>query len=157
MSQYVNDMDYNVYADDTVIYWANKNEATANANVENDLNILTQWCERNQLTVNIKKTKPVLFGTKEMLRNSLHIDMYMGTDKFQYLNHLMYLGIKLDKKVRFELPANECCRHVIHKNYIQSKIRRYIITHQTITIYKCMVLPYFCYGDIYAQPQSGDI
>ena len=142
---YINDIDYNLlntkvklYADDTVMYSTNKDETTAYANVERDLNVLMNWCENNQLTVNIKKTKLVLFGTKEMLRNSRHIDMYMGAEKLQYVNDYMYLGIKLDNKFTFELHANECCRHVIHKNYILSKIRRYINTHQALTIYKSM-------------------
>ena len=81
-------------------------------------------CENNQLTVNIKKSKLVLFGTKVMLRNSRHINMYMGAEKLQYVNDNMYSGITLDNKFIFELHGNECCRHVIHNNYILSKIRR---------------------------------
>ena len=152
---YINDIDYNLlntnvklYADDTVIYSTNKDEAVAYENVESDLKNLMKWCDNNQLTVNIKKTKLVLFGTKEMLCNSRHIDMYMGTEKLHYVNDYMYLGIKLDNKFTFELHANECCRHVIHKNYILAKIRRYINTHQALTIYKSMILPYFCYGNV---------
>ena len=143
---YINDIDYNLlntnvklYADDTVIYSTNKDEAVAYENVESDLKNLMKWCDNNQLTVNIKKTKLVLFGTKEMLRNSRHIDMYMGTEKLQYVNDYMYLGIKLDNKFTFELHANECCRHGIHKIYILAKIRRYINTHQALTIYKSMM------------------
>ena len=83
-----------------------------------------------------------------MLRNSRYIDMFMGAEKLQYVNDYMYLGIKLDNKFTFELHANECYRHVIHKNYILSKIRRYVNTHQALTIYKSMIMPYFCYGDV---------
>ena len=36
----------------------------------------------------------------------------------------------------------------MNKNYILAKIRRYINTHQALTIYKSMILPYFCYGDV---------
>ena len=61
----------------------------------------------------------------------------------------MHLGIRLNNKFTFELHANECCRHVIHNNYILSKIRRYINVHQALNIYKCMILPYFCYEDIF--------
>ena len=152
---YINDIDYNLLntkvkldADDTVMYSTNKDETTAYAHAERDLNVLMNWCENNQLTVNIKKTKLVLFGTKEMLCNSRHIDMYMGAEKLQYVNDYMYLGIKLDNKFTFKLHANECCRHVIHTNYILSKIRRYINTHQALTFYKSMIMPYFCYGDV---------
>ena len=142
---YINDIDYNslktnvkLYADDTVIYSINKDEAVAYENVESDLKTRMKWCDNNQLTVNIKKTKLVLFGTREMSWNSRHIDMYMGTEKLQYVNDYMYLG-KLDSKFTFELHANECCRHVIHKNYISAEIRRHINTHQALTIYKSMI------------------
>ena len=141
---HISDIDYNLlntklYADDTVIYSTNKDEAVAYGNVERDLKILMKWCDKNRLTINIKKTKLVLFGTREILHNSRHIDMYMGTGKLQYVNDYMYLGIKLDSKFTFELHANRCCRHVIHKNYILAKIRRYINTHQALTIYKSMI------------------
>ena len=133
---YINDIDYNLlntnvklYADVTVIYSTNKDEAVVYENLERDLNTLMNWCGNNQLSVNIKKTKLVLFGNREMLRNSRHIDMYMGTEKLQYVNDYMYLGIKFDNTFTFELHANEC-RHVIHANYILAKIRRYIPSKQ---------------------------
>ena len=70
-----------------------------------------------------------------MLKDAFVVIIPQLTVKVDY----MYLGIKLDSKFTFELHANECCRHVIHKNYILAKIRRYINTHQALTIYKSMI------------------
>ena len=159
---YVNSLDFDLhqtkvkmYADNTVLYSTNKDEKVAHSNVEHDLQLLSKWCNNNQLTVNIKKTKLMLFGTRGMLRGAQCHEMYLGDDKLQYVNDYVYLGIKLDSKFTFELHANECCRHVVHKNYTLSKIRRYISTTQALTIYKSMILPYFCYGDVFMHNLSA--
>ena len=126
---YVNDLDYHLqsthvklYADDTVIYSTNEEEATAYNNVKSDLNMLLDWCNQNQLTVNTKKNKIMLFGTKGMLKRAKYFDMYLGNEKLLYVKDFVYLGIKLDNKFTFELHANECCRQVAHNNYVMSKI-----------------------------------
>ena len=61
----------------------------------------------------------------------------------------MYLGIKLDNHLTFESHAKECCRQVSHKNFVFSKIRRFINVPQAIAIFKSMIQPYFFYGDIF--------
>ena len=148
---YVNSLDVDLYrtkvklyADDTVIYSTNNNEEAAYNDVKHDLKLLMTWCSNNQLTVNIKKTKMLLLGTKTMLKKAQYHEIYLGVDKLQYLNDYVYLGIKLDNMFTFELHANECCRHVVPKKYVLSKIRKYISTTQALNIYKSMILPYFC-------------
>ena len=46
-----------LYAEDTVIYIAHNDVAEAVELVQNDLNNLSEWCTRNKLTSNGKKTK----------------------------------------------------------------------------------------------------
>ena len=159
---YVNNLDHGLYrtkvklyADDTVVYATNVDEEMAYEDVKHDMNILMAWCNTNQLTVNIKKTKLMVFGTKYMLKRAQYHDMYLGNDKLQYVKDYVYLGIKLDNKFTFELHANVCCRHVGHKNFVLSKIRRYINTTQALNIYKSMILPYFCYGDVFMHNLSA--
>ena len=106
---YVNNLDFDLYrtkvklyADDTVIYSTNNNEETAYNDVKHDLKLLMTWCNNNQLTVNIKKTKMMLFGTKTMLKKAQYHEIYLGLDKLQYVNDYVYLGIKLDNKFTFD-------------------------------------------------------
>ena len=153
---YIDDLDNHLeycniklYADDTVLYWTNEEEGTCHSNVRQDMNLLFEWCNTNKLTVNIKKTKLMLFGTKSMIKKAKRFDVFIGNEKLQYVANYMYLGVKLDNFFTFELHAKECCRQVAHKNFVLSKIRRYINVCQAVTIYKSMIQPYFCYGDIF--------
>ena len=60
---YVNDMEYilgdvkfQLYAEETVLYISGKNDIEVNMNLQKELKFIN-WCEINQLTVNIKRQK----------------------------------------------------------------------------------------------------
>ena len=46
-----------LYADDTVLLSKSKSIANARTDMQNDLNSIMIWCERNKLSLNVKKTK----------------------------------------------------------------------------------------------------
>ena len=71
---YINDLpecitkcDINLYANDTVIYYANKTAKNVDIALQNDLDKVSDWLEENKLLLNQKKTKVILFGTKPKL------------------------------------------------------------------------------------------
>ena len=71
---YVDDMKYSLkecnhllYADDTVLYLTGELERSTVA-LQNDLSDFKIWCDRNQLTMNIKKTNYIIFGLKPKTR-----------------------------------------------------------------------------------------
>ena len=138
-----------LYADDTVLYASHTQEDFAHLWVAEDLRMLTKWCRNNQLTININKTKVMLFGSRNMLKRGTRNDIFINETKLQYVNRFNYLGIKLDSSLTFKLHASECLRMVAHKLYLFGRIKKYITTEQAITIYKSKIVPYFDYGDIF--------
>ena len=153
---YINDLqevfqvtNFKLYADDTVLYASHSEEIVAHGYVQQDLNKVVKWCNSNKITMNIKKTKSVTFGTKNMLKTVRHYNIFCNGIEIHYVNMFNYLGIKLDNKLDFESHAKECLRLVSHKLYLVSKIRNIINKKQAITIYKSKILPYFDYGDIF--------
>ena len=153
---FINDIDTNfvhskvlLYADDTVIYATHKDEQFAHLWMSEDLNVLCTWCNKNHLTINLKMTKLMLFGTRNMSKTGIKYDTFMDGYKLQYVKHFNYLGIKLENTLTFENHANETIRMVAHKLYLLSRIRKYINIGQAITIYRSMIVPYFDYGDIF--------
>ena len=153
---YVNDVSTNLlhtnvllYADDTVIFAKHTDEQTAHLWVSQDLALLQNWCNRNQLTVNLSKTKLMLFGSKNMLKNGAKLDISMSGTKLQYVKHFNYLGMRLEDTLTFELHAAETIRMVAHKLFLLARIRKYITIGQSIAIYRSKIVPYFDYGDIF--------
>ena len=153
---YINDIDNDLihssvllYADDTVLYSNHKDESVAHTWISEDLTQLTHWFKMNQLTVNIEKTKMMIFGTRNMVKKCRALDVHISGSKLKYVNHFNYLGIKLDNTLSFEKHAAECVHLVSHKLYLLSRVRKYITIGQAISIYKSKIVPYFDYGDIF--------
>ena len=66
---YINDLDEiithcntSLYADDTVLVAKAMNIIDAHRALQHDLHNIVNWCKGNKLTLNIKKTKCMLFG-----------------------------------------------------------------------------------------------
>ena len=153
---FINDMkpifeycNYKLYADDTVFYTTNKDELVAHEHIQSDLYKFDEWCTRNKLCINIKKTKAMLFGTRNMLKQARHYNIDLSNESLHYVKDFNYLGIKLDCNLDYELHATECYRMVAYKLYLLTRIRKYINIEQAICIYRSKILPYFDYGDIF--------
>ena len=138
-----------LYADDTVVYASHVNEQTCHDWLCMDLMKLMCWFNNNRLTINLDKTKLMLFATKNMQKNASFPQIELSGTILQYVRQFNYLGVKLDSRLTFEMHANECLRLVSHKLFLLTKIRKYIDKKQALTIYKSKIMPYFDYGDIF--------
>ena len=140
---FINDMrpiceysSHKLYADDTVFYTINQNELTAHQNIQSDLCTLSEWCTYNKLCTNIKKTKAMLFSTKNMLKRALFyvLDHDLENESLHYVQDFNYLVIKLDCNLGYKIHATECHRMVVYKLYSLSRIRTYINNEQALCI-----------------------
>ena len=138
-----------MYADHTVFYFSHSNCRTAYNQVQCDLNHLGTWCEENQLTINIRKTKSMIFCSKNMMRNITLPKLKINSKDTEFVKAFKYLGVKLDNQLNYGPFLKETASLIAHKIYIMSKVRKCINTRQALIIYKSKVLPYFDYGDIF--------
>lgn len=152
---YINDVDnlninskIKLYADDTVIYNSHSNIDQACMTLQADLDIFGNWCAINKLTINTKKSKGMMFGSRHKLRNVNPVPLKLNGINLHFVKSYKYLGINLDGCLSFNKQINEITKQVTHKLYMLSKIRCYLTTDAAIKIYKSMVLPYFDYGDV---------
>ena len=59
-----------LFADDTTIYYSSKNVIALQNVIQQDLLNVAQWCDSNALTINMNKTKLMLFGTRASIQNT---------------------------------------------------------------------------------------
>ena len=70
-----------LYADDTVIYIAHNDVPEAMELVQNDLDNLSEWCTRNKLTINSKKTKYCIYGMRSNVKKSKTIHTVLSLNQ----------------------------------------------------------------------------
>ena len=139
-----------LYADDTVLYISHNDVQIAARLVQQDLNLLNKWCKQNKVTINCKKTKYCVFGTRSTIKKSRNIDTIISLNEnvLDRVCSYKYLGFILDDRLNFNRHISELCRIVTHKLYLLARIRRYITKSACITIFKSMILSLIEYGDI---------
>ena len=144
------DCKVSLYADDTVLYFSSNNLNQARLTVQADLNELSNWCSKNKLTINCKKTKYCVYGMRSVVRKSKTVDMIISLNGIllERVCSYKYLGFILDDQLNFNKHMNEMISTVSHKLYLLAKIRRYLSKQACILVFKTMVLSILEYGDI---------
>lgn len=143
---YINDLTDNdigchlgLYADDTVLYLSDPCLDTLVCKVNASLEILTQWCLRNRLTINGSKTKAMLFSnSKQHSVNLKKVSQQLVLDgtQIEFVRFFTYLGNTIDDELKFSRHINRIISTASLKLITLSKIRFYITEEIAVTQYK---------------------
>lgn len=111
------------------------------------LNMLVDWCTMNKLTLNIKKTKALIFFPP---KKGVVIPSFKVHDQdLEFVSSYKYLGFVLDSQLKFDLMLQNLIRIVTHKLYLLAKMRSMLSLNAAIAVYKSKILTYIDYSSIF--------
>ena len=104
ITQICNNTSILLYVDDTVLYKAiSDNEMFLDMhNFQQDVNKLVMWCQRNRLSINIKKNKVVFYPASQNAVNNINNIVKMQGTAVDYVSPYMYLGVDIDNMLTFK-------------------------------------------------------
>lgn len=138
-----------IYADDTVLYFRHNNLQNVIEYLESDLVIYNLWCLFNRLSLNIKKTKLMLF-VENKRKTPVNLPTVTINDmSVDYVNNFCYLGVNFDTGLKFQGQLQHGMSKLNHKLLLLSKIRPFIDSRTVVTIYKSHLLSFIEYGSIF--------
>ena len=139
-----------LYADDTALVASAPDLFTAHSNLQHDLENVANWCKGNKLSINVKKTKGMLIGTRSMVKKRCNVPpIRIQGSTIDLVFQYKYLGVTIDELLSFRAHLNNTIKIVAHKISLLGRIRFYITEEAALKIYKSMILPYLDYGDIF--------
>ena len=118
----VNNSKLHLYADDTAVYCSDRHHLVAKNPVQMGLHNISRWCNNNKISINLKKTKSVIFGTRYMLKKFSNPKIELEGIVLENVGHYKYLGINLDSTLNFNKHMNCLLKTVSHKLFLLSKI-----------------------------------
>ena len=137
-----------MYADDTVLLTSSNSHETTIRQMQNALNILSDWCITNKLTINPKKTKHMLVArTPDVAAQGAELSVNMNGKTLSNVVVYKYLGVNIDNKLSFEEAANDSYLKANRKLFSLKKIRPYVTPQVANLIYKQCILPLLDYAD----------
>ena len=152
---YINDLEnalddchVKLYADDTVLYQPGITAQDSSLKLQTSLNKFCSWAKINELTINVKKTKLMVFGSRSKVKRAKNVQVYMQGAALQHVPTVKYLGLVLDPTLNFNSHLDSVIRTVTHKMSLLAKLKRYLNNGVATQIYKSMLLPYMDYADV---------
>ena len=138
-----------LYADDTVLYYSSKLISELESKLNSDLSHVGEWMIRNQLTLNIKKSKFMLIGSSAKLRKIDSINVFSNGNLLEELVHSFpYLGLVINKNLTWEDHIDHMRCKINKKLGLLRRIKSCLPLCARITFFNSFILPLFDYGDV---------
>ena len=121
-----------------------------------ELSIVTEWLKANCLTLNVNKTKFVIFATRPKLNKFEDQSLFINGEPIDRVSSMKYLGLLLDEVLSFNghvdyLHKISACIGLLHCSC------KFLDRKTALTLYKSLVLPHSDYGDtIFSTTSQGN-
>ena len=152
LSLYINDLPlisnavkWNLYADDTAITASCKSKEEMSECLLNVMNDVSKWFEYNRLSLNLKKTQFLIFGTQPKCNMFKDLELKVNNETIVQSNSVKYLGIKLDSQLTYGSHVEYVRSKTVGKIKLLGRIAPIIKRHTALYLYKSLILPIFDY------------
>lgn len=141
-----------LYADDTTLKMAGSNlvQLYNDANIE--LEKLADWFRANKLTLNISKTKYILFRDKKHFVNFEDLNLKIDNEKIDRIGEgceeefFKFVGMRLDEHLTWKYHADYVRGKVSSAVYALSKLRNLLPRHVKLTVYNSLFRSFIEFG-----------
>lgn len=122
------------HADDTVTLCSEDdwNETAIAMNLS--LEQVFQWLVNNQLTINVQKTVYITFANSISTLPD-NIQIIINDSVLQNVTHTKYLGVIIDRHLRWREHINDICNRTKYLIFIFAKLKKNLSIKSLITIY----------------------
>ena len=99
ITQHVRHGTCNLFADDSIIYTTGDTIEEVTDSLQSNLDDVDLWYGQNRLILNADKSKFMLIHGKKKLNGNVNVSL--GGQKINQVNHVKYLGIDVDDKLNW--------------------------------------------------------
>ncbi len=138
-----------LYADDAVLIFAASTPYELQKILERDFSLICNWYSDNRLTLNIKKTKFLLAGSKLMLSKFEDFKLQSRDGiEIERTQSFKYLGVKLDEKWSWKPHIKDLFRKLGHRLSVFNRINHMLDHKSRVAYFNGLVLPHLDYADV---------
>jgi len=150
---YINDLNRSLklsvashFADDTCIMYASNKLKTLETILNTDLKYASEWLKANRLSLNVGKTKLLLFHSKQSNFNLDNIYIKLEGINLSHCNNVNYLGLHIDEHLSWDFHVNQLSKKLSRANGILAKLRHFAPKHILNSVYYAIFYSHVLYG-----------
>ena len=148
---YINDvcnvlkiLDLILFADDTNVFFSHKNVDVIQKTLNDELPKLSDWCNTNKLSVNLKKSKFMIFRPTQK-RQTLDIKLEINHSAIERVKETVFWGVILDETFSWKPHIANVARKISKSIGVIYKASFCLPTSSLLTLYYSLVYPYLVY------------
>ena len=134
-----------MYADDSVVFFSDKDIDVIQNHLERDFSSLTKWLFENELIVNSKKgkTEVMVFGTNSRLNKlkNKSLNLQHNGISINTTNSYKYLGLTLTGSLNMTEHLSTSLKKASSRIHLLKKMRNFMDAKTARLIYQSMIIP----------------
>lgn len=134
-----------LFADDSNIFIHGKNIDEMIRIMNLELSKLDEWVIANKLSLNIEKTKFMIFSNRKF-NAPLNNNISIRNNPLTNVNSIKFLGFILDNRLHWDLHTKHISNKIAKGVGIIGKARKYLPQETLKTLYYSFIYPYLTYG-----------
>ena len=141
-----------LYADDTTLKMSGSNLVQLYNDANAELEKLADWFRANKLTLNISKTKYILFRDKKQIVNFEDLILKIDNEIIDRIGegceeeYFKFVGIRLDEHLTWKYHTEYVRGKVASAVYALSKLRNLLPRHVKLTVYNSLFRSFMEFG-----------
>ena len=131
-----------LFADDTNIFYENFDKGKLEETINNELEEISLWFKVNRLSLNIKKTNYIVFGSRN---SNVNFNIHINNIKIDRVNDTKFLGVHIDANLSWSKHLNVIQKKVSKSIGVMSGIKNKLNEETKLTLYSTLILPHLTY------------
>ena len=132
-----------LFADDSNLFFSHPDPHALLNTVNAELINVTEWIKANKLSLNLLKTKYMLFSnTIETLPGNIIFD----ETPLEKVNLIKFLGVYVDNKLSWKDHITTTCKTISRNIGVINKLKYVLPSSVLLMLYSSLILPYLNYG-----------
>src|ERR1043165_1920485 len=152
---YVNDIaatskifHYILFADDTNVFISDKSVESLFERANHELTTISSWFRANKLSLNIDKTKFILFRSRRKLLPAYNYRLTIDGQQIMQTESCKFLGVYLDQNLTWKEHITQISKKLAKNISILSRIRHCLSKNTLQSLYYSLIFPYLSYCNI---------
>ena len=141
-----------LFADDTSFQMSSNNIVKLLNDSNNELDKVATWCNCNKLTINVSKTKYIIFRHKNMQLPNNNLILKIGNEVIERIGHdlteakFKFLGHLIDEHLTWSFHIRHVQNKIACGNYFLARAKNYLPQSIKHVLYNTLIRPHLEYG-----------
>ena len=141
-----NELEFTLFADGASIFFEHSDLDVLTSHLNDQLHVST-WLKDNKLSVNVKKTKLLIFRPREKML-LIGRQVVIENNVLEQVDNTKFLGVYIDQHLTWETHVNFITTKISKSVGLLYKAKNYLPSKSLLTLYYALFYPYLTYCNL---------